>query len=182
MFLESILNFHQWLSDFTWMEWIQQASGIEIALKFLILYFAFFWFALVIWVARDAINRSNSILFHVISILLNIFLPIFWLIIYLLVRPPRTLMDKYYEDLEFQSLSNETKDFCHNCNSVVGEDYKFCWECWEDLICKCNSCKKDYFIRYRVCPFCGHKKGKKIKEEKVEPKKDEKKTDKKKKS
>jgi len=77
MFLESILNFHQWLSDFTWMEWIQQASGIEIALKFLILYFAFFWFALVIWVARDAINRSNSILFHVISILLNIFLPIF---------------------------------------------------------------------------------------------------------
>ena len=172
MLFDYILAIKEWFWDFSWVDWISNASWIEIAIKLIILYFALFWFALVIWVARDAINRSNSIIFHVFSILLNIFLPVFGLMIYLLIRSPRTLLDKYYEDLEFQSLSNETKDFCHKCNSIIGQDYKYCWECWEELMCECLKCEKDFFKRYRTCPYCWHKKWKKV-DKKVDDKTDE---------
>lgn len=150
-----------------WMqEWLSWFSWIEVMLKWVIFYFAFFWIALIIWAARDAINRSNNVFFHVFSILLNIFLPVFWLMIYLLVRPPRTLLDKYYEDLEIQALSqwSEQWDTCHKCLSSVEKDYKYCWECWTVLIQKCEACKKDFPIKFKICPYCWKEKEKAKKE------------------
>jgi len=139
-------------------EFGQNNSTIEIAIKSGLLYLSIFWIALTIWVAKDSINRSNNILFHVFSILLNIFLPVFWLILYLLIRPTRTLMDKYYEDLEFQALSQNEKEFCPKCHTTIEKDYKFCGECGESLLEKCTSCKKEYSKKYKNCPFCWEKK------------------------
>ena len=104
---------------------------------------------------KDAIARSNSIIFHVLVIILNIFLPIFWLMIYLLIRPARTLLDKYYEDLEFQALTWHDKKFCGKCNALIEDGFNFCGKCWEDLMQKCKSCKKDFSKEYKICPFCG---------------------------
>lgn len=140
-----------------WLQkWFSWFSWIEMALKWVLFYFAFFWFALIIWVARDAINRSNSVIFHVFSILLNIFLPIFWLMIYLLVRPPRTLLDKYYEDLELQALSWDDKQWeeCLECSAPFEKDYRFCGTCWTSLLEKCDHCKKEYPVRLKICPYC----------------------------
>lgn len=150
MFLEQV-NYFQELLNSSW---------IELFIKWWLLYLAIFWIALMIWVAKDAIHRSNNILFHVFSILLNIFLPVFWLVIYLLIRPSRTLMDKYYEDLEFQALSQNDKEFCPKCHATVEKNYKFCWECWESLLEKCSSCKNEFQKKYKVCPFCWEKKSK----------------------
>ena len=150
---------------------IKETSWFELAFKWLVWYWAFFWFALVIWVARDAINRSNSIIFHIFSIILNIFLPIFGLMIYLLVRPPRTLLDKYYEDLEFQALSwSDSKDYCPKCQAIVEKDYKFCWSCWHSLVDKCGGCSKEFLTKYKACPFCWEKKWKKKKVKEKEEK------------
>ena len=149
------------------------STGMDIFFKWFIWYLVFFWVALVIWVARDAINRSNSLIFHVFSILLNVIVPVFWLIIYMLIRPTRTLLDKYYEDLEFQALSwSENREYCSKCHAVIEKNYKFCWACGTSLICKCASCNKEYLSKYKICPHCGEKKWKKVK--KVEKKKVEK--------
>jgi RNA polymerase subunit RPABC4/transcription elongation factor Spt4 len=149
MNIENTINFLSKLQDFVTIN-----SSFETIIKWVLLYLAFFWVALVIWVAKDAIARSNSIIFHVLVIILNIFLPIFWLIIYLLIRPSRTLLDKYYEDLEYQALTWHDKKFCWKCHSIVEDDFKFCWKCWENLMKKCKFCKKDFWKEYKICPFC----------------------------
>lgn len=152
MNLDSIINFIWSLQEFVTLN-----SSFDTIIKWFLLYLAFFWVALVIWVAKDAIARSNSIIFHVLVIILNIFLPVFWLMIYLLIRPSRTLLDKYYEDLEFQALTWHDKKFCLKCHAMVEDWFKFCWKCWENLMQTCKKCKKDFSKEYEICPFCGEK-------------------------
>lgn len=156
MNIENIINFISKLQDFVTLN-----SSFDTLIKWFLLYLAFFWVALVIWVAKDAIARSNSIIFHVLVIILNIFLPIFWLMIYLLIRPARTLLDKYYEDLEFQALTWHDRKFCGKCHALVEDNFKFCWKCWDNLMQECKWCKKDFSKEYEICPFCGVNKNKK---------------------
>lgn len=73
---------------------------IEIALKIIIAYFFIVWIILVIWVMKDISIRTNSLLFQVFCVLTILILTPFWIFIYLLVRPRRTLYDKYYEEIE----------------------------------------------------------------------------------
>ena len=110
---------------------------------------------------------------------MRIFLPVFWLIIYLLIRPSRTLIDKYYEDLEFQALSQGEKEICIKCNSALEKNYKFCWNCWDSLLKKCCFCSEEYNKKCKNCPFCGKKESEKN-DEKIEKKEDKKENKKKK--
>lgn len=65
-----------------------------------ITYVGLLWLSVIIWVIRDAIHRSDSLLFQVIAILINIIFPILGVLIYLIIRPSKTTMEKYYEELE----------------------------------------------------------------------------------
>jgi hypothetical protein len=49
---------------------------------------------------KDISIRTNSLLFQVFCVLTILILTPFWIFIYLLVRPRRTLYDKYYEEIE----------------------------------------------------------------------------------
>ncbi len=65
-----------------------------------IVYFGLLWLAIIIWVTRDAISRSDSLLFQVVAILLNIFFPVLGILLYLIIRPGKTTLERYYEELE----------------------------------------------------------------------------------
>lgn len=65
-----------------------------------VIYVAILWLAIIVWVTRDAINRSDSIFFQVIAILLNITFPVLGILLYLIIRPSKTTTERYYEDLE----------------------------------------------------------------------------------
>ena len=65
-----------------------------------IIYFGLLWLAVIIWVTRDAINRSTSLIFQVLAILLNILFPILGILLYLIIRPGKTTLERYYEELE----------------------------------------------------------------------------------
>jgi len=74
-------------------------------------YIALLWIAIILWVTKDITNRTNSLFFQIFSILLIIFLtPLFGLVIYLIIRPSRTLIEKYYEELEKDLLEQWLKD------------------------------------------------------------------------
>ncbi|MBN2096767.1 hypothetical protein JW752_05260 [Candidatus Peregrinibacteria bacterium] len=83
----------------TALEFISTPSFKTIQLA-VIIYFGLLWLAIIIWVTRDAINRSNSLLFQVIAILLNIFFPVLGILLYLIIRPSKTTLERYYEELE----------------------------------------------------------------------------------
>ncbi len=65
-----------------------------------VIYVGLLWFSIIVWVTRDAIHRSDSLIFQVIAILLNIIFPILGILLYLIIRPGKTTTERYYEELE----------------------------------------------------------------------------------
>ena len=66
----------------------------------IVIYFGMLWLAIIIWVTRDAISRSKSLIFQVFAILLNILFPVLGILLYLIIRPGKTSLERYYEELE----------------------------------------------------------------------------------
>lgn len=96
-----------------------EAITFEFALKFAILYFFIIWIVLIIWVIKDISVRTNNLFFQIFSVLVILFLTPFWVFIYLLIRPRRTLYDKYYEEIEenldiFNEIVEERKKTIEN--------------------------------------------------------------------
>jgi hypothetical protein len=75
----------------------------------LLSYLVLLWVALIVWVTKDIISRTNNIIFQIVSILLATILNIFGVLIYLAIRPSKTLIEKFFEDLEYEALVQETK-------------------------------------------------------------------------
>ncbi len=148
-------------------ELLSNTNLFNLIIKSILIYIAIFWFALIIWITKDVVHRSNNILFQIVIIILNTFLPIFGLVIYLLIRPSRTLLEKYYDEMELESLS--TNHYCDKCSALLQNDFIFCPECWESVQNDCNWCKKSSLKTYKICPYCG--KNKKVKPRKVTSKK-----------
>ncbi len=77
------------------------SSDTFVTLKIISLsYFGLLWLSIIIWVTRDSLSRSNSILFQAFSILLNIAIPYLGALLYLIIRPGKTRIERYYEELE----------------------------------------------------------------------------------
>jgi len=138
--------------------------------KFAVLgYFGLLWLAIIIWVTRDSIHRSNSLIFQTFSILINIAIPILGVLLYLIIRPAKTNLERYYEELETRLLAEEkearrTPDSygdtgksisCDKCLSQIDEKYSFCPVCGIKIKQECKKCKKDFLTAYTICPFCG---------------------------
>lgn len=122
-------------------------------------YFALLWLAVIIWVTKDALQRSNSIIFQSFSILLNIVVPILGVLLYLIIRPSKTRMERYYEELERNMLEGENQieqNSCDKCLTPVDKDYSFCPNCGEGLKKNCQKCKKSFPNVWSICPFCGN--------------------------
>jgi hypothetical protein len=91
---------------------------IENTIKFFVLYFFVIWIAILVWVYKDITNRTDSIIYQIISILIIlIFTPLFGLFIYLIIRPSKTLFEKYYEEVEYnlESLTKDIEERLKNC-------------------------------------------------------------------
>lgn len=134
-------------------------NTFDVMVQGILVYLAAFWIALIIWVTRDIIHRTNSILFQIFSITLNIFLPVFGLIIYLIIRPSKTLWERYYEEVELRALAEEGLSTCPKCQIMTAKEHLFCGSCGETLKKRCEQCTKPYEISFHFCPFCGHKEG-----------------------
>lgn len=65
-----------------------------------VVYIGLLWLSVIIWVTRDSISRSSSLLFQTFAIILNIAIPILGVLLYLIIRPGQTLLERYYQDME----------------------------------------------------------------------------------
>ncbi|MBU0706189.1 zinc ribbon domain-containing protein [Patescibacteria group bacterium] len=137
-------------------------------------YFALLWLAIIIWVTKDALQRSNSIFFQAFSILLNIVVPILGVLLYLIIRPGKTRLERYYEELERNMLEGDNQNeqnACGKCLTPADKDYSFCPNCGESLKRTCTECKKSFPNVWSICPFCGNEYADKEKHKKVARKK-----------
>ena len=83
-----------------YLQMLWDAVTFEFALKLAILYFFITWIVLIIWVIKDISIRTNNIFYQIFSVLIILSFTPFGIFIYLLIRPRRTLYDKYYEEIE----------------------------------------------------------------------------------
>ena len=154
-----------------------EAITIEILIKFIILYFFIIWIAILLWVMKDIRNRTNNILYQVICIFSILFFTPLWVFIYLLIRPSKTLFEKYYEEIEenlelFSQIIEEKNTKCEleincfSCNEPISPEFKFCPKCNQSLKTECNSCNKLLYSDWKNCPYCWEKQKLKIEKKK----------------
>jgi len=91
------------------IEWLIEPNVSKIILISVLVYLLLLWVALIIWVTKDIISRTNNVILEIISILLVVVLNIFGALIYLAIRPSKTLIEKFFEDLEYEALSQSVK-------------------------------------------------------------------------
>jgi len=91
------------------ISWGTNPDVSRIIITFLVGYLVILWISLIIWTTKDIISRTNNVIYQLISILLVVILNIFGLFIYLGIRPAKTLIEKFFEDLEYEALSQSTK-------------------------------------------------------------------------
>jgi len=84
-----------------------------------------------------------------------LFLP--GIVVYLILRPPRTLEEEYQHTLEEEALLQAIEDapLCPGCGRRVKENWVICPSCHTRLKKACHQCGKLMELPWNLCPFCG---------------------------
>ena len=149
-------------------EYLSKITTFESFAKLAVLYFFVIWISIIVWVIRDISNRTDSVILQFISILIVLLGTPLWIFIYLLIRPTKTLFEKYYDEIE-NNLDFLTKSIkekykkedqekelttCYDCNYPVEKGFKFCPNCNIELKYSCKSCNKKIDKNWKICAHC----------------------------
>jgi RNA polymerase subunit RPABC4/transcription elongation factor Spt4 len=120
-------------------------------------FLAALWIALVIWTYRDIRSRSRDPLVQILSTLLVAVLNLPGVLVYLILRPQRTLEEEYQHTLEEEALLQALEDLplCPGCERRVKDDWQVCPNCHTKLKKTCNECGKLMELPWNLCPYCG---------------------------
>ncbi|MCS6994213.1 MAG: zinc ribbon domain-containing protein [Anaerolineales bacterium] len=120
-------------------------------------FLAALWLALVIWTWRDIRSRARDPLAHVLAVLVVAALNLPGILVYLILRPPRTLEEDYQRTLEEEALlaSIEDQALCPGCERRIREDWQVCPNCHTRLKKTCPHCGKLMELPWNICPYCG---------------------------
>ena len=140
-------------------------SGLVIGVVAAAVYLTIMYVAVAFWVVRDARRRSESWVFALFAGLLGLGLPFFGVLLYMIVRPPRTLDEERTLQLEEQALAEEeitetpTARPCPKCGREIEQDFVICPYCRTQFARRCTSCGKWLRLGWHVCPYCAEEVG-----------------------
>lgn len=115
------------------------------------------WLSLIIWTYRDIRSRARDPLLRILAIIIVALLFLPGVIVYLILRPPRTLEDEYQHTLEEEALLQSIEDvpLCPGCGRHTKEDWMVCPNCHTKLKKACQQCSKLMELSWNMCPYCG---------------------------
>jgi RNA polymerase subunit RPABC4/transcription elongation factor Spt4 len=115
------------------------------------------WLALVIWTYRDMRARHRDRLVPILAALMVALLNLPGVLVYLILRPARTLEEEYQQTLEEEALlqSIEDQSVCPGCERHTHEDWLICPSCQTKLRKRCHSCGRLMELPWNICPYCG---------------------------
>ena len=115
------------------------------------------WLALVIWTYRDMRSRHRDRLVQILAALMVALLNLPGVLVYLILRPARTLEEEYQQTLEEEALlqSIEDQSVCPGCERQIREDWLVCPSCHTKLRKHCHSCGRLMELPWNICPYCG---------------------------
>jgi len=114
------------------------------------------WLGLVFWTYRDIRARTPDRLLRVLAALMIALLNVPGVIIYLILRPPRTLDEEYQHTLEEEALLSEIEErpVCPGCGSRTQSNWQVCPSCHTRLRRPCSQCGKMMELPWKICPYC----------------------------
>lgn len=120
-------------------------------------FLAALWISLVVWTYRDIRARARDPLAQTLAALLVGALNLPGVLIYLILRPQRTLEEEYQRTLEEEALLQALEDLplCPGCERRVKEDWQVCPNCHTKLKKSCHNCSRLMELAWNICPFCG---------------------------
>jgi len=120
-------------------------------------FLAALWLSLVIWTYRDVRQRARDPLARILAVLVTAVLFLPGIVIYLILRPSRTLEDDYQQTLEEEALlqSIEESALCPGCSRRIKDNWIVCPNCHTKLRKNCHKCAKLMELPWNICPFCG---------------------------
>jgi RNA polymerase subunit RPABC4/transcription elongation factor Spt4 len=135
---------------------LDSAAGTFLAVV-VVLFLLFFWIALAFWAYRDARRRSDSAWLAVFALAVNV-LPYLGLLLYVVLRPPRTMDEERALLLEEQALTEGPAEVisrpCPTCGREIELDFVICPYCRTQFARRCRACQRWLRLGWRVCPYC----------------------------
>ena len=120
-------------------------------------FLAALWLSLIIWTYRDIRARARDPLGRILAVLVVAVLFLPGVLIYLIIRPQRTLEDEYQHTLEEEALLQSIEDLplCPGCGRRTQPAWKVCPNCHTRIKKVCHSCGELMDLPWQICPFCG---------------------------
>lgn len=121
-------------------------------------FLAALWLSLIIWTYRDIRRRARYRLERYLAVLVVAVLFLPGVVIYLILRPPRTLDEDYQHTLEEEALLQAVEDMalCPGCSRRVRENWMVCPNCHTRLKKTCIQCNRLMELAWNLCPYCGN--------------------------
>src|SRR5579862_163476 len=129
---------------------------VRVGLTVLFTYLVALWIAAIWWTLQDIRSRTTDILLQITATVLVIVFNFPGLLIYLLLRPQRTLAELYDESLEEEALLRTMNEgtACPACGQGIEPDFLYCPACQTRLRQLCQRCERPLFLRWNMCPYC----------------------------
>jgi RNA polymerase subunit RPABC4/transcription elongation factor Spt4 len=136
---------------------IQAERILRIGLTIIAAYLVALWIASIWWTFRDIRSRTTDIFLQIAATLLVATFSFAGLLIYFILRPPKTLAELYEESLEEEAFLQgiHVQTACPVCKQRAEPDFVFCPWCQARLKRLCSRCERPLMLRWKMCPYCG---------------------------
>lgn len=129
---------------------------ILVAVGFAAAFLTALWLSLLIWTYRDIRSRTRDAFARILAVLVVAVLFLPGILVYLILRPPRTLEEEFEQTLEEEALLQSIEDnaLCPGCGRRVREEWVACPNCHTRLRKPCHQCGKLMELSWNLCPHC----------------------------
>ncbi len=130
---------------------------LRIGLTIITAYLVALWIASIWWTFRDIRSRTTDAFLQIAATLLVAIFSFAGLLIYIILRPPKTLAELYEESLEEEAFLQgiHVQTACPVCKQRTENEFVFCPWCQTRLKRLCLSCERPLMLRWKMCPYCG---------------------------
>jgi RNA polymerase subunit RPABC4/transcription elongation factor Spt4 len=130
---------------------------VLIAVGFAAAFLSALWLSLIIWTYRDIRRRARDPLARILAVLVVAVLFLPGVLVYLILRPQRTLEEEFQQTLEEEALLQSIEDnaVCPGCGRRIHEEWVACPSCHTRLKKPCHQCGRQMELPWNLCPFCG---------------------------
>jgi hypothetical protein len=134
------------------------SSGLNLAIKLVLLFLVAVWAALVFWTYADARRRIEDPMLVGCAAAASFFFPFVGSIVYAIVRPPEYIEDVHERELEIAAaearLHQAEGMHCPHCDFEIEKSFLRCPSCLRRLKEPCGTCGRPLDPRWKICPYC----------------------------